>query len=52
LDIFFKFFGNQGELERTKTTKNFFDAGGYLSKVKLDYSLFPFKTALSEQAVS
>jgi len=25
--IFFKFLGNQGELERKKTTKNFVDAG-------------------------
>jgi len=24
---FFKFLGNQGELERTETTKNFVDAG-------------------------
>jgi len=24
---FFKFLGNQSELERTETTKNFFDAG-------------------------
>jgi len=31
----FKFFGNQGELERTETTKNFLLMQEYLSKVNL-----------------
>jgi len=30
---FFIFFGNQGGLERTETTKNFLLIQGYLSKV-------------------
>jgi len=34
--FFFKFLGNQGELERTETAKKFL-MQGYLSKVKLDY---------------
>jgi len=35
---FFKFLGNQGELERTETTKNFLLMQWYLSKVKLQFS--------------
>jgi len=35
---FFKFLSNQGEVEKTETTKIFVDAGVYLTKVSLEFS--------------